>query len=184
MEPLLTQEALEAWLLAAGIDTLGWGVGGAKTVADLWAEMEEGDAVLDEALPLRIVNVVQVRIRRDGRELFEMAQELADGQQRRRNRLPSEKVKAGESFAAAAARCLQEELGLGGDEFSIGSERLEEKMRTIDSPSYPGLATRYRLVTLAATAAGLPDEPFWRENAAAAQGDPVLRHLWAWRQVD
>jgi hypothetical protein len=184
MEPLLTQEVLEAWLRAAGIDTLGWGMGGAKTVADLWTELQEGDVLLDETLPLRLVNVVQVCIRRDGRELFEMAQELADGQQRRRNRLPSEKVKVGESYLAAAARCLREELGLNADEFNVGSELLDEKVRTVDSPSYPGLATRYRLVTVAATAVGLPDTPFWRDNAAAAQGDPVLRHLWAWRQVD
>jgi len=177
-------EDLAAWLREHGVAMEGWGQSGTKTAVDLWIELQEGDALLEGPPPMRIVNVVQVLISHQGRELFEVAQELAGGHERRRNRLPSEKVKTGESAAAAAARCLQEELGLQRGRFSVDSTPITLSEMEEDSPSYPGLATRYTLVTVPATAVGLPDEPFWRDNSAAAQGDPVRRHLWAWRQAD
>lgn len=175
-------EELQEWLQARGIDTSGWGKDGCKGVADLWVELQSGDAVLSGPPPLRSVTVVEVQLERDGRPLIELAQELAGGQQRQRRRLPAEKVKAGESCSAAAARCLEEEVGLAAEDFTVADAPLRSSEITIDSPSYPGLQTRYTVVTVPATAVGLPAEPFWVDNNAAAYGDPVLRHLWGWGQ--
>lgn len=177
-------EALSKWLESGGIDTSSWGRDGRKAVADLWIELQEGDAALSGPPPLRSVTVVEVQVTRDGQQLIELAQELTGGQKRRRLRPPSEKVKAGESAIDAAARCLQEEVGLAAAEYTVAQVPLRISESAADSPSYPGLLTRYTVVTVSVTAAGLPAEPFWVDNSAAGHGDPVLRHRWGWRQPD
>ncbi len=180
MRDFETRAELAAWLVAAGIDLSGWGAGAAKGVDDLWQEYRDGESRFDDEPPSRVVDVAQVIIRRGDRLLVELAQEMADGRRRERLRPPSEKLMAGESPRDAAARCLLEELGLVVAPGELISRGVEE--RAADSPSYPGLPTRYHLYTFETTAAALPDEPFARENAA--DGDPVRRHYWGWRLGD
>lgn len=170
---------LAAWLKAAGIDISNWGQGNAKSVADLWLEYASGESVFDDAPPARVVAVAQVIIRRGDAVLLEIAQEFADGRRRERLRPPSEKLKRGEEPLAAALRCLSEELGLSARDVVIENAR-PSTVQTVDSPSYPGLPTRYRFTTFDAAAPGLPDEDFYRDNAAP--GDPIRRHHWGWRQ--
>ena len=131
--------------------------------------------------PLRTVEVVQVIIRRGSRILLEVEQEFGNAQKRSRNLPPSEKLKAGENYISAAVRCLNEELGLKQAEIAfVGSGY--EKIETItESPSYPGLQTRYTFHSIEAVAKGLPEKDFWRENTTHINGDPVKRHLWAWQ---
>ena len=173
--------ALAAWLAAAGVPLERWGRDGAKTVADLWAEVAAGETTLRDDPPRREVRVAQVFVRRGGRVLTEIAQEMADGRRRQRGRPPSEKLKGGEEALAAAGRCLAEELGIVAPP-GVLCEDGPPQERTLDSPSYPGLPTTYRLFPVAAAAGDLPplpDADFWRDNAAP--GDPVRRHLWGWR---
>ncbi len=124
--------------------------------------------------------MARVLIRRGDRVLLEVEQEMGNSFRRSRNQPPSEKMKAGENYIAAAVRCLDEELGLQRDEIAfIGSGY--EKLETItESPSYPGLRTHYTFHSIEAVAKGLPEEDFWRDNIAEGLGDPVKRHLWAW----
>jgi hypothetical protein len=131
---------------------------------------------------LRIVDVVQIIIKRDGLLLVEMEQEFVNGQRRSRDLPPSEKIKPGESCVEAAYRCLCEELGLSRDQISIDESGYERRERVADSLSYPGLYSRYTIHDVHADVRGLPDGDFWRENVAAKDGDPVKRHLWAWRK--
>ena len=175
--------ALATWLTAGGGALAAWGVGGAKTVADLWAEIACGETTLRDDPPRRAVAVVQVFIRRGEQTLTEVEQELNDGRRRARGWPPSEKLKGGEDVLGAARRCLAEELG-----FVVPIEKLCEDAppieHTSDSPSYPGLPTTYRVHTVALAADDLPGPPlpdadFWRDNAAPA--DPIRRHLWGWR---
>lgn len=169
---------LREWLEGAGIDLSIWGRGRAKGIVDLWSEYERGESSFHDDPPYREVEVVQIAIRRGNALLIEVEQELADGRRRARLRPPSEKLKQGEEPRAAVMRCLDEELGLTKSEVSVtGTSQRAEQL--IDSPSYPGLPTRYLFHIFEAEAAGLPDEDFFRDNTAF--DDPVRRHHWGWR---
>ncbi len=176
-------QALESWLMAHSVSTDSWGRTGAKTVANLWHEYEQGEILFEEDPPTRLVRVVQIILRREDYVLHELAQEFSDGRLRRREQPPSEKIYVGESQFAAAARCLREELGLDARDICLLNSTAEGERTLADSPSYPGLQTRYTIYTVEAAAADLPEGDFWRENEAAAEGDPVRRHLWGWRRV-
>lgn len=172
---------LESWLRANGVDTAGWGARRAKTLADLWQEYTRGEIGFSDDPPLRLVYVVRILLRRGERTLLELAQEFRDGRLRRRDLPPSEKIIGSETPARAARRCLAEELGLVPQQIDAFHVRQEKRVTFADSPSYPGLRTLYTIYTVEVSAAGLPDEDFWRENEAARAGDPVRRHLWGWR---
>jgi hypothetical protein len=170
---------LTRWLAARGISTAAWNAGPAKDAADLWREIQAGESRLEDDPPRRVVEVVQVWVRdRAGRVLIEKEQELADGRLRTRNRPPSEKLKPGEDYAKAAARCLVEELGVAQADITLRPESYRRTERTLDSPSYPGLLTRYTIHEVDAAVRGLPAGDFSRANTAAA--DPVRRHGWTW----
>jgi hypothetical protein len=183
MSSFATVEDLAEWLHKGGVDIDAWGRGHAKSLVDLWVEYQQGDITLKGPPPLRLVRVAEVLIERDGRLLVEVAQEFADGRRRARFLPPSEKVKIGEPIFSAVARCLCEELGLSANEFTLGEASPPRARPLVESPSYPGLATRYIVVSVPATVAGLPAEPFWRANSAAAAGDPVVRQQWAWHEL-
>ena len=178
-----SQDALATWLAAGGVALDAWGVGGAKSVADLWTEIACGETTLRDDPPRRAVAVVQVFFRRGGQTLTEIEQELNDGRRRARGWPPSEKLKGGEDVLGAARRCLVEELGLVVPDGML-CEDAPPTEHTSDSPSYPGLPTTYRVHTVALDAGDLPGPPlpeadFWRDNAAPT--DPIRRHLWGWR---
>ena len=175
-------EELADWLKAIGVDTAVWNKGAAKSVANLWDEYMRGDLLFQASPPLRIVEVVQIIIRRNELILLEAEQEFLNGQRRSRDLPPSEKIKPGESSIDAAYRCLCEELGLSHDQINFEESGYEKRERIIDSPSYPGLFTRYTIHSVQAYATGLPNGDFWRANVAVKDGDPIKRHLWAWRK--
>jgi ADP-ribose pyrophosphatase YjhB (NUDIX family) len=170
------------WLEERGIDTRSWRPPGAKQVGELWREIAEGEATIQDTPPLRLVNVVQLIIRRGDFILVEAEQELGNGGKRWRNRPPSEKMKAGESVTDAALRCLREELGVDMERVTLLGDTLTQSEQVAESPSYPGLPTQYTFHSLEAEVDGLPDVDFWRVNSAFFKGgDPVRRHRWAWR---
>jgi hypothetical protein len=177
------ERALEKWLTSHDIGWEAWGSAGSKTASNLWHEYVQGEIAFWEAPPTRAVRVVQIILRRHSRVLLEIAQEFGDGRVRQREVLPSEKIFAGESQFEAAERCLREELGLDSRHIQLINSTAASYQRVADSPSYPGLRTHYTVYTIEAAAEGLPDEDFWRENEAAAAGDPVKRHLWGWRRT-
>ncbi len=176
-----SESELGGWLAAVGIDTIAWGQGKAKQPGDLWAEYRNGETRFADDPPARLIDVAQIVLGRGDAVLLELAQEFADGRRRVRLRPPSEKMKPGESPRAAAWRCLAEELGLTEAEVALDEDYhvIEEEE---DSPSYPGLMTRYRFHVFAATADALPDADFARDNHAA--DDPIRRHYWGWRREE
>jgi ADP-ribose pyrophosphatase YjhB (NUDIX family) len=176
-----TKGQLQSWLDDANIDTSFWGEGNAKTVNHLWEEILEGEACLQEDPPLRLVDVVQIIIRRGRLMLLEKKQELGNGQVRFRNQPPSEKMKSGEDYTEAALRCFAEELGVAETAVTFHHDTYTKIESETDSLSYPGLKTRYTFHMIEADVAGLPDKDFWRENTAHDDGDPVKRHQWGWR---
>ncbi|MCB0175078.1 MAG: NUDIX domain-containing protein [Anaerolineae bacterium] len=184
MPDIYNQKDLEKWLVRNGIDTSQWGISGTKSVTNLWDELVNGDIQLLDDPPRRSVHVVEVKIRKGHYVLQELEQEFGNGERRVRNRLPSEKMKPSENCMIAAVRCLKEEIGVDEKDVSFIDPNCEQVRKlTNDSPSYPGLSTKYTFHTVTVEVDGLPDTEtdFWRHNAAYAFGDPVKRHHWVWK---
>ena len=151
------------------------------------------------------VALVSVTRSQDGARLREVWQRLPpDGRQRsRRPELfpfggrgrfltsVAEKARPSESFAAAAARGLEEELGLGGREAAEalkeaagGGEEEEASSSSASSssssPSYPNLPCRYETKRFAAEIDGnlLPSKEFFEKEEATERGTLVTRWQW------
>ena len=169
------------WLNQHNIDTSLWGEGNAKSVIQLWDEIDSGEISILDDPPRRMVHVVQVVIRRERQVLLEAEQIMENGSRRFRNQPPSEKFKPGESYLDAATRCLQEELGVPPEAIRLLPKSYSPRTELLDSYSYPGLLTEYTFHMVEAEVYGLPAESFWRGNKAVVTGDPVMRHRWEWR---
>ena len=171
-------QAVDAWLLAHGLDTAasGWGQAGTKSVDNLFTELELGETELEafgragEAPGVRRrCTVVKVGVSRPGvpeEVLVEKEQVFADGTRRKRGRPLSEKVLPEEAPLDAARRGVAEELGpvLGGADGTVSIEveedDLERWVEIQNSRSYPSLPTRYMLYSVTATVDHLPAGPF------------------------
>jgi hypothetical protein len=181
MWPPRSLEELQDWLRSNGIPYEAWGIGAVKSVRNLWDEITSGEATLSDDPPLRRVSVVSVRIRVNGKQLTEVGQLMATGAVRKRNSPPTEKMKPGETALAAALRCLAEELGVREEDAVIDPEPLPVAVERVDSPSYPGLPSEYRLHTIDARVSGLPETGFTTEEASAGGGAVISTHYWEWR---
>lgn len=144
-----TIEQLRMQLQNNGIDLSKWGQGGAKTVEQLFEEIEEGETELTKDLDGKLIRKVlgvgaNVYYNEDEQtfRLKEERQIFSDGRVRVRNfgRAVSEKIKFGEYPHDAMARGIQEELGILSNLFL---EEVETVVETKDSPSYPGLISHY-----------------------------------------
>ncbi len=113
--------------------------------------------------------------------LVEIKQELSDRRIRKRCLPPSEKMKPSESWQAAAIRCLDEELSLKPNQFTILSENCEPIIHERLSQSYPGLPSQYHVYSVNVQTNTLPDIEFWTdEKADPGNGAAIRRHLWGW----
>ncbi|MCI3277772.1 NUDIX hydrolase [Streptomyces cylindrosporus] len=172
---------LREWLAAQGVPYDTWGRDGTKSVRRLWEEIAAGETWLSSGPPLREVAVVSVTIETAGRRLTEVRQLMADGAVRERDSPPTEKMLPGETPEAAALRCIAEELGVDPDAVTITARAPFPTVEQSDSPSYPGLPSRYHLHTVTAEVPGLPLTPFTTEEAPG-HGDAAVRtHYWEWR---
>jgi hypothetical protein len=178
------EAVLHSWLISIGIETSHWGKGNAKNVVDLWQELCQGDSMLQKIPPLRRVNVAQIIIRRHQFMLIETVQEFKSGRRRFRNQPPSEKMKRGEPFHEAAIRCLQEELGILGNNVVFDESSYSCLDIMTDSKSYPGLPTEYVFHRMEVAIPDLPLNNFWRNNLSFSNGDPIKRHFWSWMPWD
>ncbi len=173
---------LEAWLEKHQVSYEEWGKNKSKSLENLWQELEAGEVQLKDSPPLRVVDVVQVIIRRGLLVLVEAEQEFFNGQRRFRNQPPSEKIKPGEAIQDTARRCLHEELGLVPERVTLQMESYLQHQTNTNSISYPGLPSQYNFHLIEAAVSDLPTEDFWRENLAGDDSiDPVKRHRWSWQ---
>lgn len=179
MSNFATISELKSWLTSHGIDTTRWGCGVAKSVENLLSEIVAGETELLEEPPLRLVRVVRVMIGRDDKILVEAGQEFGDNQQRLRGLPPAEKVKPQETIQEAAFRCLREELQVEASRVELVSVS-EPQQTSQESPSYPGLPTRYLTYRVEVKVTGLPEGEFWTQESLHADGDPITNHHWRW----
>ena len=171
---------LQEWLDAHDIDTGNWGQADAKTLPDLWQELQHGESVLQADPPLRCVRVVEVIISRGTELLVEAEQHFVDGRVRVRNRPPSEKLYPDEDPVAAARRCLQEELSVAPSAISFPCQELIARTVREQSSSYPNLTSEYTFYVVHANVNGLPPTDFTTLNSAHDVGDPIVAHHWVW----
>ena len=169
---------LMVWLTTNGIELSHWGSGTAKSVVDLWHEVQAGESYLQSAPLLRRVEVASLSIVQNGFQLFEAIQYFHDGRERYPNRAPSEKMKRGETPIDAAMRCLAEEIGCTFANILDPPKLIQTKEDQLDSPSYPGLPSLFTLHTLICTVQALPNIDFVTTNQA--EGDPVASIRWRW----
>jgi len=135
-----------------GIDVLAWGKGKAKTVEQLYNEIAVGETQLiegaDQALFREVIvakgEVTYLDAAGVTHRLIEQKQVFTDGRKRTRelDTAISEKMKFGENPDESIIRGVEEELGISGP-ITATSDVVREQLE--DSPSYPGLQTRYRL---------------------------------------
>ena len=177
-----TEDELESWLRARGVDLSRWGREAAKTVGDLWAEIRKGESVMQEKPPLRSVQAVRVVVRRGNTVLIEARQAFDGGRRRERNRPPSEKMHPGESYTDAALHCLREELSVDDRDVVLHEHTYRRRVWEGNPASYPGLNTRYTFHIIDATVQGLPREDFCTTEQAIGPGEPIGVHYWEWRK--
>lgn len=132
-----------------------YGQGQAKTVEHLLKEIQSGECQIEwqDNRPIRVINVLVADVfSLDGKQyLVEEKQVFADGRVRDRkekNGSPkrgiSEKMQPGEVSQDAVFRAVEEELGLEDDGWgAIRTACLGQEIEEEESPSYPGLLTRY-----------------------------------------
>ena len=173
--------ALQAWLNSQNIDTAQWGTSNAKTIQHLWREIQREETSIRGCPPVRYVRVVEVRVLRHNAILIETAQHFQDGRVRRRQRPPSEKLLADESYQTGAIRCLIEEVGVRAEEIRLHLETHAIRQFEIESPSYPNLKTQYEYHSVNATVSGLPSVDFCALNVHGGPADPVIAHEWSWQ---
>ncbi|MFN0110252.1 MAG: NUDIX domain-containing protein [Blastocatellia bacterium] len=176
-------ERLNNWLTQREIDTSAWGIGVAKSVEDLWAEIVNGESLLESTPLLRVVQVVNVIIRKNDKVLIETEQQFNGNQTRNRDIPLSEKLKPGEDQIYAALRGIKEELQVGAEQVEILKHSEKPRAELTESPSFPGLQTKYLLHTVEVRIENLPDETFWTDEAPENDSDPVTRHQWQWKVV-
>lgn len=176
-------EALEKILRDQRIPLAQWGVGSAKTVENLWQELQTGDSHLQLNPLRRRVDAATIIIQRDDKILIEVAQTLQGQRSRPRHWPPSEKIRDRETPRQAAARCLCEELELTADMFTLSTACPEVVLEQQISLSYPGLMTAYRFYVFDAVAPSLPDHPFQTAEQSHDDSDPVKTHSWVWGEA-
>jgi hypothetical protein len=172
---------LRAWLVKRGIPVHLWGRDGMKRDEDLWLELRTGESVLVDHPPERRVSCVSLVIRRGGKQLIEVRQELANKETRRRFQPPAEKMLPDEEVAEAAFRCVKEELGISRESCRIVSDTAPPKVnKGRPSPSYPGLRTRYVVHEVEMAVPGLPETAFSTPESAGSGDTAVVMHHWEW----
>jgi hypothetical protein len=180
----LSTDDLKNWLLGQKIDLTIWNCGDAKSVENLFDELQHGDCSIQLRPPLRVIYVVQVFIIRDKSILVELEQEMSDHRKRKRNLPPSEKMKPGESWANATKRCLKEELQIEPDAIKIITKECKPSIRYRNSNSYPGLKTKYFIYRIHTEVNGLPEGNFWSEEETRVEDADVIRnHYWGWTHL-
>eukprot|EP00930_Biecheleria_cincta_P074398 TRINITY_DN6160_c0_g1_i1.p1 TRINITY_DN6160_c0_g1~~TRINITY_DN6160_c0_g1_i1.p1 ORF type:complete len:799 (+),score=170.29 TRINITY_DN6160_c0_g1_i1:200-2596(+) len=134
------------------IDTTAFGVGEAKTLEELAAEVQNGSArlMLDATSHKKLVRVVDIVLLRlystKNKEymLVECAEQYPDGRRRSAIRVPGTKKNPHENAQETAIRILKDILGMEKLAVHFGFEEKEVFEEEMDSPSFPGVRTVYR----------------------------------------
>ena len=144
-------EEFGAYLESEGIETDLFGKDEAKSLEDLFSEVQRGVAILSKESGelLRVMRTVVIFVfylnSENGERFFlkEVKQVFKDGRERKRDFKwsVSEKLEIGEEESEGAIRALKEELGVTDKVRLISLGTNDKRM---NSDSYPGLTTIYK----------------------------------------
>jgi len=157
-----------------------YGHGQAKSFQSLLDEISNGESqiIWEEDKPIRCLKVCRVKVICLDKELtlYEDRQEFKDGRIRQRGfDCLSEKMNIDEDPVIAAERALKEELGMSDDALKITPIHFDGiDHEELESPSYPGLLTRYEFHDFLAY---YPIE-YWREEFREVQEDKTTVFVW------
>lgn len=151
----------------------------AKSFQSLLDEIEKGESqvIWEDDKPVRCLKVCRVKvICLDKLTIYEDRQEFKDGRVRKRGfDYLSEKMGVDEIPMTAAERALKEELGMSDDALKITLIHFDSiDHKEVESPSYPGLLTRYEFHDFIAY---YPVE-YWREEFREIQEDKTTVFIW------
>lgn len=170
---------LTNWLRKHGMPVEDYRKDQAKTVEQLYSEILSGEARLEENPPLRILNLVGIILEQNDKILYEQGQQFKDGRYRVRDILPGEKLKPDEQPLSAATRWLIEEMAEFSKSIELDESSCHTSKKLQESPSYPGLTTRYILHYFNASSIDLPCGPF--STIERDSSDIVCKHFWIWK---
>lgn len=179
----ISAETLRWHLVRADIPVSEWGQGSAKTLEHLLQEIKNGESQISispdatrikREVSVAWLDVLHLSANGTVLALREARQEYSDGRVRKRSLDWSlgEKMMPNENPATAAARALQEELGVAEPEtlHFLGSEKTKH---TADS--YPGLESHYNMHTFVAT---LDEAAFNPSGYIERQADKTNYYEW------
>jgi hypothetical protein len=175
---ITSQAQLLELLCAYDVPTDRWGQAGAKSVFQLFEEIQAGESELHvtaDGRLQRVVNVVNVVVEHAGLRLVEEEMQIKGGPVRRRQ-FPwvAEKMLSGERPADTARRALREELGIDDDRIEFQSVLL--RRTPASSGAYPGLSC---LFVIRQMRCELPAEHFRREGYVERDAEKEV--LFGWR---
>ena len=157
-----------------------YGKGQSKTWRNLLLEIHKGECEIsfEQGMPIRKIKIVAIEVQSpDGKlTLVEHLQVFSDGRKRSRNILGlSEKLVSGESPIEAAVRALREELNISVENCRLSKALvLPEQLK--ESPSYPGLTTKYLTYQFRLQ---LRSEEFHPEGYIECQQDKKTYFVWS-----
>lgn len=165
------------------IDPEMWGKGKAKTLDHLVKEIVIGETTLDvtpDGNLVRVVHLSSVDLTYKDLKLVEEMQIFEDGRVRIRqlSATVTEKIMPGENPKEAALRGIQEELDIK-NKMKLKKRNYYE--RELDSPSYPGLRSLYKIQTFSST---IPQNAFLPEGYIEQNDQDGITAYFVWKKAE
>ncbi|DBA87584.1 TPA: hypothetical protein ACH3X1_004607 [Trebouxia sp. C0004] len=176
--------ALSTWLVDHDVDLTAYGKGQAKSVQQLWREVEDGETVFSvsgKAVTRCIDTLLVYIISSSNKVLQEEFQVMPNGTKRARAVPLAEKMKAGEAWKDAVIRAVKEELGSVlpiAPQVSIDESSYTVTVEHSYSQSYPNLDCKYTVHKVKATVNGLPETE--RFVTTEQRPDGTMENHWIW----
>jgi serine/threonine protein kinase len=198
-----TVKDLREELLAFKVDVSKFGKGDAKTLEQLFHEIESMECrlMLRANKVIRVVDLMALRVRTPtAKILVEQSQKFPDGRDRTCNRLPAVMRQAGASGLATAKseieRLLKNELSTTPDVIQVNlrldDPSQESNSKKQDSQSYPGLDSVYRKTFFEASVNGKADPSKLKKLGLVGSDEASFKttqqdgsvSTWQWYNVD
>jgi len=153
----LEVEELKAYFQKNNVDISKFGVGQAKTLKDISAELIKGESSLmqDAEGVIRVVDVVVIKLIHSvtGSILVQTEQTFPDGTKVHLKRLPGAKRRPDENQFLTARRILKRQLKVEENHVTLEDKGVQVAEEEKESLAYPGLRTVYRKRIITATLA-------------------------------